>query len=77
MFQICVNCNAQAGYLHADDCPRPKFRGEPDPGSPNDISDCHNCGKFFHKTELSYVERAGTPWIYCRTCRELYEVPHA
>lgn len=34
-FQLCVNCNAAAGYPHSEDCPRPKYRGDPDPGSPN------------------------------------------
>lgn len=33
--QWCVNCNAQAGYPHSDDCPRPKYFGDPDPYSPN------------------------------------------
>ena len=53
-FQMCVNCNRQAGYPHKAGCPMPKYFGEPDPGSPN-----------AHRIEPPYLCDHCEPRIIC------------
>lgn len=71
--QVCVNCNrGTPGYPHPADCPRPKYRGEPDEDSPlvhrpMILARCPCCGDDIRTPS---EDRATDVRLFgCRLCR--------